>query len=114
MWAQDEPTVFISKEQYLAMFDGCEIRPHEQDGEVVGATVVKGPEFHFATFGTKWKLTRADIRAYLQPLLDEFGYVLTKTPLEDNRQQRFNIIIGFKPVGEDEFYLHYRLENLCL
>lgn len=112
LWRQDEPNIFLSHKQFIDSFDGWDVQPHEADGKLVGVTMTKGPEFHFATFGQKWGLRRADIRHYLLPILKAHGYVLTKTPKDDTRQARFNHLIGFRVVGSDEFYTHYRLEEL--
>ena len=111
LWLQEEG-VFLSREQYVQSLDGWDVSPHEVAGVLVGVTITKGPEFHFATFGAKWRLTRADMRRYLGPLLEKYGHVETKTPKDDYRQQRFNRLIGFTAVGEDEFYTHYKLEHL--
>ena len=106
LWALDEPNVYITKEQYMAALDGWKIEEH-----VAGAVLTKGPELHFKTFGNVG-ITRADIRRYLQPLLDAYGYVITRTPKDDYRQQRFNRVIGFVDVGEDEFYTQFKMEHL--
>jgi len=82
------------------------------DGVLVGAVLTKGPELHFATFGKKWRLTRADIRRYLEPILAEHGHVETKTPADDARQLRFNRLLGFEETGADEFYVHLTLTRL--
>jgi hypothetical protein len=112
IWAAVEPTVYITREQYFAGLDGWEITPHLVGGALVGAALSRGPEFHFMTFGAKWRLTRADIRRYLAPILAAHGRVETKTPHEDARQRRFNRILGFEETGADEFYVHLTLRRL--
>jgi hypothetical protein len=112
LWNIDEKVLYLSKTQYVDSLDGWRIAPHYEGGVMVGATITKGSEFHFATFGGQWKMTRADIRRYLRPLIDRYGYVTTKTPKEDTRQGRFNKILGFFVTGEDEFFTHYKLERL--
>lgn len=114
LWEHDKDTTYLAKGDYLASLEGWRIEPHEVDGQLVGITITKGSEFHFVTLGLKWGLRRSDIRQYLEPLIKEFGCVTTRTPKDDSRQQRFNKILGFVPVGEDEFYIHFRLEHLCL
>ena len=111
LWAANEEAVYITKQQFMAGFEDWAITPHYENGTMVGATISKGSEFHFATFGGKWKMTRADIRRYLNPILEQYGCVTTRTPKEDVRQRRFNKILGFEITGEDEFYTHFRLEQ---
>ena len=91
---------------------GWDIDLRRNNGEIVMAVFTKGPELHFATFGRKWKMTRKDFRDYLLPLIERFGYVETKTPRDDSRQQRFNELIGFVPLKDDGEFIHYRMENL--
>jgi hypothetical protein len=112
LWAQNQEAVYITKDQFMQSLDGCDIKQHEVNGELVGATLTRGQEFHFAVFAKGWHLTRADIRHYLQPILDAHGCVKTKTPHEDVRQQRFNKLIGFEPDGHDEYYQHFKLKRL--
>ncbi|MDP3909037.1 MAG: hypothetical protein Q8Q14_01480 [Gemmatimonadales bacterium] len=112
LWAAVEKMVYITREQYLASLAGWSIHPHAVDGEIVGAVLTKGPELHFCTFGRPWRLTRADIRRYLEPILTEHGRVETKTPKDDARQLRFNKILGFVETGADEFFVHLTLRRL--
>lgn len=112
LWAQDGPNVFITRRQYEATLDGWDIRPYEKDGLLVGATIVRGPEIHFATFGVRWRLTRADIAHHLAPLIEMYGEARVRTAKDDARQQRFNRALGFTECGEDEFFIHFRLERL--
>jgi len=112
LWGVDEKVLYLSKTQYIDSLNGWLIEPHYEDGVMVGATLTNGPEFHFATFGGQWKMTRANIRHYLCPLLERYGYVTTKTPKEDTRQRRFNKILGFFVTSESEFFAHYKLERL--
>ena len=109
IWDSVKDVLYISRENF---FSGWDIREHKIDGIVVGAALTKESEFHFVTFGNQWALTRRDIRNYLLPILGKYGYVTTKTPIEDVRQHRFNKILGFVANGEDEFYTHYRLANI--
>lgn len=112
LWAQVEPQVYITREQYFERLEDCDLQWHEENGQVVWATVTKGPEFHFATFGVPWKLTRAVIRRWLCPIIERHGYVTTRVPKDDPRQQRINRRVGFQVVSEDEFYLNMKLEKL--
>lgn len=112
IWAAVEPTVYITREQFFAGLAGWTVEPQTVNGDLVVLWLTKGPEIHFVTFGKVWKLTRADIRARLGPLIAEYGYATTKTPLEDARQRRFNKILGFEETEEDEFYVHLTIRRL--
>jgi len=112
LWQQAEESIYLTKAEYLRNLSDWEIRAHVVDGVMVGIVLTLGPQFHFATTGAQWSLTRAQIRNYLGPIIAKYGFVQTKTPIEDTRQQRFNEILGFAPTGTDEFYTHYKLEQL--
>lgn len=111
LWEQAEPLLYISKEEYIALFDGSELEPCEVGGELWYVTVRKGPLFHFATFSRR-TLPMTAIRAFLQNIIDQHGYVETRTPRDDARQHRFNRRFGFKVCGEDALDIHYRIERL--
>jgi len=114
IWLQTEPTVFLSRREFYASLDGWEITPREIDGEIIGATVRNGPHFHFITFGHRKVLPASLITACLQPIIDEYGFVQTRTPKDDVRQRRFNLLVGFDVQGSDEYYTYFRLERLNL
>lgn len=84
----------------------------EIEGELAFVGGKKGPHFHFDSFGTKHRLPMSVIRPYLQQIIDEHGFALTKTPRDDERQHRFNRRFGFTPCGEDALDIHYRIERL--
>ena len=111
LWAKASETLFISREQYLAQLEGWEIDTVDQDGAPVLIVMRKGPEFHFMTLEATARLSRGTVRTALAPQLDAFGYVLTKTPRPEERQHRFNKVVGFVQVGEDEYNIHYRLDR---
>lgn len=114
IWHKIEKDVFISHRDFLAGLEGCEVTPKEIDGEIIGATLTRGPDFHFITFGHRKSLPAALIADCLQPIIDEYGYVRTRTPKEDMRQHRFNLLIGFDVQSSDEFYTYFRMERLNL
>lgn len=114
IWEHVGPSVFQSRQDFMNDLAAWEIKPRMVDGQLIGATLQNGPEFHFITLGKRKVLTAALITECLQPIIDEHGYVTTKTPKEDERQRRFNQLIGFDGVGEDEFYTYFRMERLNL
>ncbi len=114
LWEQVEPTVFIGKDEWLAGLAGWDIEAVEIDGKLAFSSLVRGHEFHFASFNTGAKITRDMIRARLDPIIEKHGYVTTKTPKDGaDRQHRFNRAFGFHVIGEDEFFIMYRMERKC-
>lgn len=111
LWQRAESVLFISKEQFLASLDGWEIEPVEHDGVVLLITLTKGPELHFTSLDTGHPIPMGVVRAVVQKILDKHGHVIVKTPKLEGRQQRFNKAIGFVQIGEDEYDIHYRLDQ---
>lgn len=111
LWAQIESTVFITRDQFERGLAEWEIELVEVDGEAAFAGLTKGPEFHFASFGTGHRITMAMIRDHLYPIIARYGYVTTTTPSDESRQHRINLLLGFKVVGTDEFFTMYRLDG---
>lgn len=112
IWEQAEPLLFISKEEFVRNLDGWEIEPVEIDGTVAFATMTKGPAFHCHSFETGQAIPLHMLKAFVQKIIDQYGYATTKTPHEAEKQHRFNRIFGFKKVGEDEFDVHYRIDKI--
>ncbi len=114
IWRQMEPSVYISRREFMDGLEGWQITPREINGELIGATLVRGPEFHFVTFGARKMFSPALIVDCLQPIIERHGFVRTRTPKEDVRQCRFNLRIGFCAERDDEFYTYFRMEKLNL
>lgn len=105
--------LFITREQFEQSLDGWTIDPVlRPDGSIGIIWVSKGPEFHFAKFGTDIQFTKTTLKKYPGELIAQHGYALTKTPKNDTRQVRFNTRLGFYQVGEDEFDIHLRIDQL--
>lgn len=111
LWDQIEPIVFISREEFERGLERWDIEPVEIDGELAFATFTNGPEFHYASFGTGARITRAMIWSRLNPILEQHGFVTTRTPRDDVRQQRINRALGFVEIGSDEFFLTFRMDR---
>lgn len=112
LWEKDEPSLFITKEQYVKSLEGWGVVTAEHNRQTAFVALVKGPEFHFKSFGTGTALSLRMIRTFLGKIIAQHGYAQTRTPKEDARQHRFNRRIGFVAVGEDEFYVIYRIERI--
>lgn len=112
LWKKAEPVLFITKDEYLQTLAEWVIKPVHIDGELAWITVQKGPEFHFQSVGKTRIMPLRIIREFLQGILAEHGYALTKTPIDDVRQQRFNRCFGFVEIDRDALDIHFRLDRL--
>jgi len=113
MWDLVKDTLYVTKEQFVRSLDGWAIVPfHNDQGEMYGVVIHKGPSFHFMTFGVKWQLTKEIMRQFPGSLIDQYGYAETFTPIEDERQHRFNRRVGFVEVKRDETYVYYKIERM--
>lgn len=110
LWQQAAKTLYLTREQFEASLLGWSIEEVHVEGALAGAILRKGPELHFASFGTGHVATRKIVLDAVRGQLEQFGHVVTKTPKEDERQGRFNRLVGFKVVGSDKFDTHYRLD----
>lgn len=107
-----ESLVFVEREQFVEGLEGWDLDHIEQNGRTAVVFTVKGPEFHFTVVDPDFQCTREILRRYPGELIAAHGYALTKTPKEDQRQLRFNRRLGFYPVGEDEHFVHLRIDKL--
>jgi hypothetical protein len=109
LWQQTEPHVFITREQFEQSLADWTVTPVERDGALYAAVVTRGPELHFTTFQCA-PISLRMIREHVEPIIAEYGFLRTRTPKDELRQQRFNERMGFVRDGEDEFFLQYRLD----
>lgn len=110
MWSAAEPNLYITKEVFVANFDGWDVREEKHDGMPIAIVVERGPELHFQALGRP--IPRRIVRSVVQKIIDRYGYAVTKTPVQELRQQRFNERIGFEVTGRDEYDVHYRIERI--
>ena len=112
IWDNVKDDLFVSKEEFVRALDGYAIVPEFNDAkEMIGVVVHKGPSFHFMVFGPKWHLTKAMLAKWPGSLIDQYGYAETHTPIDDERQHRFNRRVGFVETKRDERYVYYRIER---
>lgn len=113
LWQQAsaDALFMMPREEYLAAMHEYDLEAIDHEGEPWIAFLHKGPEFHFSTLQRR-PISMKLARAMVQPIIDKHGYATTKTPKEDERQQRFNALFGFDKIGEDEFFIHYRIERI--
>lgn len=110
IWKKAEPTVFFEKDIFVRAYDGWHIYPVVDKGLLLAIVAEKGPEFHFQAMGTS--IPRRIVVSVLQGLIDRHGFAVTKTPKEENRQHRFNRLVGFEVTGEDEYDVYYRIDRV--
>jgi len=107
VWQRASEHLFVPKEQYMAALDSWQVEPVERDGDLLAVVMRKGDEFHFITFGKR--ISREAIRSVLAPQFRDYGRVTTRTPKVEARQHRFNRMVGFRQVGEDEYDILYEM-----
>lgn len=107
IWERASQHLFVGKDQYMAELETWAVDPVERDGDLLAVVMRKGPELHFITFGKP--IGREVVRSALEPQLREFGRVTTRTPKVETRQHRFNRVVGFRQVGEDEYDVLYEM-----
>ncbi len=110
LW-QDSP-FYLTREDFAASLEGWKLEPVMQDDRLAVVFVVNGPEFHFHKADPAYQCTRETLRRFPGELIARYGYALTKTPIEDRRQLRFNERLGFYRTGEDEEFVHLRIDQL--
>lgn len=112
LWEKIEDIAFITREQFARGLNDWDIEVVRGDEGIAFVTMTQGPEFHFESFGSGALITRAMIMARLNPIIARHGYVTTKTPKDmAPRQHRFNKAFGFRVVGEDDIFTHYRFDT---
>ena len=102
----------VDDAHYTPLPSGWDVEVIRDRGEIVAATFTRNDEFHFQTFGKPWKMTRTHLRQCLTPIIAKHGCVRTKTPMDDSRQQRFNLLIGFVQERFDDAFVHFKMTAL--
>lgn len=108
LWAKAEPTFFITREQFYASLAEWDVAIHDD----AFVSITRGAEFHFESLETGRQLTRKMIVAFVQKIIDSHGYAITRTPHEDVKQQRFNLLFGFVEIERDAYDVIYRIERI--
>ncbi len=109
MWGQVKDTLYITREQFEKSLEGWTITPFYNPA-LFGVVMNQGPSFHFMIFGP-WKCTKEILRQFPGSLIEKYGYAETFTPIEDERQHRFNKRVGFIETRRDDNFVHYRIEG---
>lgn len=112
LWGKVEPILYIRKSDFIENVADWDLVVHQVNGADAFITLQKGPDFHFETLGTGASVPRGQFVTFLSKIIAEHGYAATKTPIEDERQHRFNKAFGFEVVGQDEYDIHYRISRV--
>lgn len=112
LWKKAEPMAFIPKEQFVEAMNDWHIYPVVEKNTLIAIVGENGPHIHFEVTGTGKPIPRRIVAKVLQGIIDKHGYAVTKTPKEETRQRKFNELIGFKMVGEDEYDILYKIEQV--
>lgn len=111
-WDLSEPFLFCDKEVFERGLDGWDLAIEEVDGVPAFITCVQGPAFHIESLDAGKAVPLSRIKAFLQPIIDRYGYAETHTPRHETRQRRFNLALGFFETGCDELDVFYRIEKI--
>lgn len=88
---------------------------HARGGALAAVLLQRGCELHVVLPPEKRGkgiITRAGVRAALQPVLEQYGYVTTRIVKGDGSQRLFIDRLGFKPTWSDERYTYFILTQL--
>jgi len=111
LWQKASAQLFITREQYVASLEGWEIEPVEIDGVPAFLFLTKGPELHYASLDTGHRIPLKRFADRIWQVVDQHGYLVTKTPKDDVRQQKINKHFGCVVTGWDDYDIHFRLER---
>lgn len=114
LWEHLRNTPGLTRFEFLHNLHGWMLDAVYQAGEVVAIFIVKGPEFHFVKLNLVAQANKSILKQYPGQLIEKYGYAETHTPKtpDFDRQHKFNKIIGFVPIREDEANVYYRIEKL--
>lgn len=103
--------LFLTRSEFERTLDGWDIE-EVRDDNGMAVVVSKGAEFHFQILDHGFQVTREHLRRWPGALIAKYGYAVTRTPKDDERQIRFNRRLGFEVVGEDDFDYTMRITHL--
>jgi hypothetical protein len=107
---QDEGLTYRDAFDYL---EGWSPIPYAENGVHMATLIRKGAEVHFAAFKQyrgKGYITARRLRKFLQPILDEMGFLTTKLALGE--PDAFIRRLGFAQIGETASHRIYMLNEI--
>jgi hypothetical protein len=92
----------LTRQQAEEMLVGWELIPCEFDGRHMATLIKKNAEVHFAIYKEYQKryMTARRLRAFLLPILESEGFLVTKLG-KDDKTERFITRLGFVEMGSD-------------
>lgn len=93
------------------VLDGWTVHTAQRDGEDVGFVFTNGPEIHILPIIERRAISRRNIIEFMQPLLDQFGYVTTRVPLAET-EHRLRTALGFELTWQDHACTYWALTRL--
>jgi hypothetical protein len=89
-----------------------ELIEHHQNGARAGFALMKGSEFH-CHLHPGFRLRRAEMREFLRPLFERYGFLTTRVEHGDTANQRFNKVFGFERTWSDDRYHFFLMSELA-
>lgn len=91
--------------------DGWTCHVAQKAGVDVAMVIVRGPEIHFASLTDSPAISRKNVREFMAPVIEEFGYCTTRVPIEitDHKLRR---MLGFTQTWADENYTFWYADTL--
>jgi hypothetical protein len=104
----------ISFEDFEKVMDGWDIIPLEQNGELLGAVITKGPELHVG-YGIKPQGSIIKhIKATLQKLIEKYGYAITTVENNHPVGLQFCKRLGFYEIKEENSKIYLKIDRCKL
>lgn len=97
-----------------SIFDGWDVIPAYVADKHVATAILKGTEIHLYVL-PQYRLRvflRGRMQQFLDPMMDEFGFLTTRVMHEQKGQQKFVARLGFKPTWADAQFQYYMLGRL--
>jgi hypothetical protein len=103
--------VSMSRDEFCKAFDGWQVIPLEQGGDLVGTLVERDGEVHVGYGGQPSGSILKHIRGAFGALLKERGALHTKVIESNERGLRFCTRLGFKEMKRDNGVVFMRCER---
>ena len=94
----------LTRRQAEEMLEGWDLIPFIEDDVHMATIIKRGAEVHFAAYAqyrSKGNITARRLRAFLLPILESEGFLVTKLGAKDTATTRFIERLGFVEMGED-------------
>jgi hypothetical protein len=96
----------IDPDAWRKLTKGWQITPITINGTTVGATMVRGPEIHLASWTRPKASARATARQILASVVDRYGYAKTTVAVHNSAGLAFCRRLGFEVDGQTDSVYH--------